>query len=81
MDRVANDPIFERDVIVLNENGNIFRGLRDQKARGHNKPIFAYLQMLGGEGILAGNEYDNILRLTTYNVTRAKSERHRPIGT
>jgi hypothetical protein len=81
MDRVTNDPIFERDVIVLNDNGNIFRGLRDQKARGHNKLIFAYLQMLDGEGILAGNEYENVLRLTTYNMTQAKSERHRSIGT
>jgi hypothetical protein len=81
MDRVTDDPIFERDVIVLNDNGNVFRGLRDQKVRGNNKLIFAYLQKLGGEGILAGAEYENILRLATYNVTPAKSERQRSIGT
>jgi hypothetical protein len=34
MYRVTDDPIFERDVIVLHDNGNTFRGLRDQKVRG-----------------------------------------------
>ena len=75
MDRLADDPVFERDAIVLNDNGNTFRGLRDQNVRGNNKVIFEYLQKLGDEGILAGDEYENILRLAKYNVAPAKSER------
>ena len=74
-DRLADDPVFERDSIMVNDNINSSRGQRLQNVKDNSKDIFQYLEKLGKEGVLAGDEYRAILGLAKYNMAPAKVER------
>jgi hypothetical protein len=74
-ERLADDPVFERDSIMVNDTTNSSRGQRLQNVRDNSKDIFKYLEKLGKEGVLAGDEYRAILSLAKYNAAPAKIER------
>ena len=70
--RLADDPVYERDEMVNNDEGNTARALRDKQKNQNN---IAMLQ--GWKDVLAGKkltreEVETFVRLAEYNVTSGR---------